>query len=128
MSAQPETLGHPFASSGAHDVFEAVAGVPIHESLDAATDRLEAVVVGLRELMAEPSVSNQATLIYFAADAALALCYADEGGQPFAIWPKPAVTQRFDRFVTECAYETAERATHPEVPQGRFKIHPRQIP
>lgn len=48
--------------------------------------------------------------------------HADEGGQPFAIWPKPAVTQRFDRFVTECAYETAERATHPEIPQGRFKI------
>lgn len=54
--------------------------------------------------------------------------HADEGGQPFAIWPKPAVTQRFDRFVDECAYETAERATHPEIPQGRFKIHPRQIP
>ena len=52
--------------------------------------------------------------------------HADEGGQPFAIWPKPAVTQRFDRFVTECAYETAERATHPEISQGRFKIHPRQ--
>ncbi|WP_367239230.1 BRO family protein [Pseudomonas fulva] len=48
--------------------------------------------------------------------------HADEGGQPFAIWPKPAVTQRFDRFVTECAYETAERATHPEISQGRFKI------
>lgn len=54
--------------------------------------------------------------------------HADEGGQPFAIWPKPAVTQRFDRFVTECAYETAERATHPEIPQGRFKIRPRQTP
>ncbi|WP_444757162.1 hypothetical protein [Pseudomonas sp. A014] len=54
--------------------------------------------------------------------------HADEGGQPFAVWPKPAVTQRFDRFVTECAYETAERATHPEIPQGRFKIHPRQTP
>ena len=54
--------------------------------------------------------------------------HADEGGQPFAIWPRPAVTQRFDRFVTECAYETAERATHPEIPQGRFKIHPRQQP
>ncbi|MFI8555820.1 phage antirepressor [Pseudomonas putida] len=54
--------------------------------------------------------------------------HADEGGQPFAIWPKPAVTQRFDRFVSECTYETAERATHPEIPQGRFKIHPRQQP
>lgn len=54
--------------------------------------------------------------------------HADEGGQPFAIWPRPAITQRFDRFVTECIYETAERATHPEIPQGRFKIHPRQTP
>ncbi|HDS1729858.1 TPA: hypothetical protein QEM47_002615 [Pseudomonas putida] len=54
--------------------------------------------------------------------------HADEGGQPFAIWPRPAVTQRFDRFVTECAYETAERATHPEIPQGRFKIRARQTP
>lgn len=54
--------------------------------------------------------------------------HADEGGQPFAIWPKPAVTQRFDRFVTECTYETAERAIHPEIPQGRFKIRARQNP
>ena len=52
--------------------------------------------------------------------------HADEGGQPFAIWPKPAITQRFDRFVAECTYETAERATHPEIPQGRFKIRARQ--
>ncbi len=51
--------------------------------------------------------------------------HADEGGQPFAIWPKPAVTQRFDRFVFDCTYETTERATHPEIPQGRFKIKPR---
>ncbi|TCT95661.1 phage antirepressor [Pseudomonas sp. LP_4_YM] len=54
--------------------------------------------------------------------------HADEGGQPFAIWPKPAVTQRFDRFATECTFETAERATHPEIPQGRFKIRPRHQP
>lgn len=53
--------------------------------------------------------------------------HADEGGQPFAIWPKPAVTQRFDRFVTECTYETGERAIHPEIPQGRFKIKPRAL-
>ncbi|MCV4290868.1 Rha family transcriptional regulator [Pseudomonas capsici] len=51
--------------------------------------------------------------------------HAEEGGQPFAIWPKPAITQRFDRFVGECTYETSERATHPEIPQGRFKIKPR---
>lgn len=80
MTTQPETIAHPFASSGAHDVFEAVAGIPIHESLDAATDRLEAVIAGLRDLMTEPSVSNQATLIYFAAEAALALCCAAHAG------------------------------------------------
>lgn len=51
--------------------------------------------------------------------------HSDEGGQPFAIWPKPAITQRFDRFASECTYETAERATHPEIPQGRFKIRAR---
>ncbi|PPS64455.1 phage antirepressor [Pseudomonas sp. BRM28] len=51
--------------------------------------------------------------------------HSDEGGQPFAIWPKPAITQRFDRFASECTYETAERATHPEISQGRFKIRAR---
>lgn len=54
--------------------------------------------------------------------------HSDEGGQPFAIWPKPAITQRFDRFASECTYETAERATHPEIPQGRFKIRARHQP
>lgn len=54
--------------------------------------------------------------------------HSDEGGQPFAIWPKPAITRRFDQFVEQCTYVTAERATHPEIPQGRFKIHPRQQP
>lgn len=49
--------------------------------------------------------------------------HADDGGQPFAIWPKPAVTQRFDQFVSQSTYVTAERATHPDIPQGRFKIH-----
>lgn len=80
MTTQPATVAHPFAATGDHDVFEAAAGVPIHESLDAATDRLEAVIAGLRDLMTEPSVSNQVTLIYFAADAALALCYAAHAG------------------------------------------------
>lgn len=51
--------------------------------------------------------------------------HAEEGGQPFAIWPKPAITRRFDQFVEQCAYVTSERATHPEIPQGRFKINPR---
>ncbi|MDH1551197.1 MULTISPECIES: Rha family transcriptional regulator [Pseudomonas] len=51
--------------------------------------------------------------------------HSEEGGQPFAIWPKPAITRRFDQFVEQCAYVTPERATHPEIPQGRFKINPR---
>lgn len=37
-------------------------------------------MAGLRELMQEPSVSNQATLIFFAADAALALVYSAHAG------------------------------------------------
>ncbi|NQD78377.1 phage antirepressor [Pseudomonas sp. CM27] len=51
--------------------------------------------------------------------------HSEDGGQPFAIWPKPAITRRFDQFVEQCAYVTSERATHPEIPQGRFKINPR---
>ncbi|EPJ8754266.1 MULTISPECIES: Rha family transcriptional regulator [Pseudomonas] len=51
--------------------------------------------------------------------------HSEEGGQPFAIWPKPAITRRFDQFVEQCAYVTSERAIHPEIPQGRFKINPR---
>ncbi len=48
--------------------------------------------------------------------------HAEDGGQPFAIWPKPAITRRFDRFFAECTLVTAERATHPEITGGRFKI------
>ncbi len=48
--------------------------------------------------------------------------HAEDGGQPFAIWPKPAITRRFDRFFDECTLVTAERATHPEITGGRFKI------
>ncbi len=80
MTSTPRTVGHPFATQGLHDVLEALSGIPLHESLDAATDRLEAVVAGLRDLVQEPSVSHRATLIYFAADAALALCYAAHAG------------------------------------------------
>jgi len=80
MTHEPQTLGHPFAISGDHDVLEAAAGIPIHESLDAATDRLEAVVAALRELMQEPSVTQLATLTYYAAESALALVYASHAG------------------------------------------------
>lgn len=48
--------------------------------------------------------------------------HAEDGGQPFAIWPKPAITRRFDRFIDECTLVTAERATHPEITGGRFKV------
>lgn len=80
MSNQPQTLAHPFATAGAHDVLEASGEIPLHESLDAATDRLEAVVAGLRELMQEPAVTQLATLIYFSAESALALVYAAHAG------------------------------------------------
>ncbi|MBI6920264.1 hypothetical protein JET68_15765 [Pseudomonas monteilii] len=80
MTPHPETVAHPFATSGAHDVFEAAAGVPIHESLDAATDRLEAVVAALRELMQEPAVTQLATLTFYAAESALALVYSAHAG------------------------------------------------
>ncbi len=51
--------------------------------------------------------------------------HADDGAQPYAIWPKADITRRFDRFVTECTLVTAERATHPDIQQGRFKLRPR---
>lgn len=80
MSTTPMTLPHEFHTQQLHSVFEAVGGIPVHESLDAATDRLEAVVAGLRELMQEPVVTQHATLIYYAAEAALALVYASHAG------------------------------------------------
>lgn len=80
MNHEPQTLGHPFAISGNHDVLEAAAGVPIHESLDAATDRLEAVIAGLRELMQEPTVTQLATLTFYACESALALVYSAHAG------------------------------------------------
>jgi len=48
--------------------------------------------------------------------------HADDGGQPYAIWPKADITRRFDRFVGECTFVTAERATHLDIEQGRFKL------
>lgn len=52
--------------------------------------------------------------------------HADEGAQPYAIWPTADITRRFDRFVAECTFVTAERATHPDIQQGRFKLRPRK--
>ena len=51
--------------------------------------------------------------------------HADDGGQPYAIWPKADITRRFDKFVTECTFVTAQRATHPDIQQGRFKLRQR---
>ncbi|MHC8348681.1 BRO-N domain-containing protein [Pseudomonas sp. RT4P38] len=51
--------------------------------------------------------------------------HADDGGQPYAIWPKADITRRFDRFAAECTFVTAERATHPDIQQGRFKLRRR---
>lgn len=48
--------------------------------------------------------------------------HADDGGQPYAIWPTADITRRFDRFAAECVFVTAERATHPDIQQGRFKL------
>lgn len=80
MSKLPQTLASPFATYGLHDVLEASGGIPVHEALDAATDRLEAVVAGLRELMQEPAVTQLATLTFYACESALALVYSAHAG------------------------------------------------
>jgi len=80
MSAALMTRAHQFHTHGLHSVFEAVGGIPVHESLGAATDRLEAVVAGLRVLMQEPAVTQHATLVFYAAESALALVYAVHAG------------------------------------------------
>jgi phage regulator Rha-like protein len=48
--------------------------------------------------------------------------HADDGAQPYAIWPVADTTRRFARFVAECTYETEQFATHPDIQQGRFKL------
>lgn len=53
--------------------------------------------------------------------------HADEGAQPYPIWPTADITRRFDRFVTDCTFVTAERATHPDIQQGRFKLRQRNL-
>lgn len=51
--------------------------------------------------------------------------HAEEGAQPYPIWPTADITRRFDRFAAECTFVTAERATHPDIQEGRFKLRPR---
>ena len=80
MNRSRETLCHPFATQGLHDVLEACGGIPVHESLGAAIDRLDAAADGIRELMQETSVTSQATLVFFAVESALALVIAAHAG------------------------------------------------
>lgn len=51
--------------------------------------------------------------------------HADDGAQPYPIWPTADITRRFDRFVADCTFVTAARATHPDIQQGRFKLRQR---
>lgn len=48
--------------------------------------------------------------------------HSDEGGKPYPVYPVADITRLFDRFVSECTYETEQFATHPDIQQGRFKL------
>lgn len=74
------TAEHEFRVQGKYAVLAAAGGVPVAHALDAATDHLEAVVAGLRGLMSTPECSDQATLMFFAAENALALVYGAHAG------------------------------------------------
>jgi hypothetical protein len=76
MNTELLTLEHEYCVRGPCAVLNAAGGVPVADSLEAATDYLEAVVAGFRDLMTTPECSNQATLVFFAAETALALVYA----------------------------------------------------
>jgi hypothetical protein len=76
MTTQLLTMEHEYSVRGPCAVLIAAGGVPVADSLDVATDYLEAVVTGLRDLMNTPECSDRATLVFFAAETALALVYA----------------------------------------------------
>ena len=80
MSAQILTLEHEYCVQHRMAVLEAAGGVPVVDALDAASCRLEAVISGLRELMNISECSDQATLVFYAAESALALVYAGHAG------------------------------------------------
>lgn len=80
MKAQILTIEHEHCVSGNHAVLAAVGGVPVVDSLDAASSYLESVCAGLRLLMNVSECTHEATLVYLAADAALALVYASHAG------------------------------------------------
>lgn len=90
MKNTPQTVDHPFSVQGLHDVLQAAGGIPVHESLDAAIDRLQVAIGGVRELIQISSVSNQATLVFFAAESALALVIAAHAG----VAPQNEIVQR----------------------------------
>ncbi|SCZ13261.1 hypothetical protein [Pseudomonas sp. NFACC37-1] len=80
MKSHILTLEHEHCVTGNHAVLAAVGGVPVVDSLDAASSYLESVVAGLRGLMNVTECTHEATLVYLAADAALALVYASHAG------------------------------------------------
>ncbi|TBU86780.1 hypothetical protein [Phytopseudomonas dryadis] len=80
MKTEKLTFAHEFMVRGNHAVLEASDGVPVTEALEAAEDLLDAVLAGLRDLMAAPPVSHQATLVYYAAESAAALVCAAKAG------------------------------------------------
>lgn len=76
MKTDLVTMEHPFCIRGNLEILSASGEVPIYDSLEAATEYLEAAVHGLRDLMCTPEVSNLATLTFYAAETALALIYS----------------------------------------------------
>lgn len=74
------TIEHPYSAFGQGELLAAAGGVPVVDSLDAATSYLESVCAGLRSLMNVSECTHEATLVYLAADAALALIYASHAG------------------------------------------------
>lgn len=48
--------------------------------------------------------------------------HADDGGKPYPVYPVADITRLFDRFVSECTFETEQFAIHPDIQQGRFKL------
>lgn len=80
MTTKLLTLEHLYCERGKDSLFSAAGQVSVTEALDAATDRLEAVLTGLAELMNIPACSNQAALIFYAAESAIALVYAGHAG------------------------------------------------
>lgn len=80
MNAQILTLEHEYCVQHRVAVLDAAGGVPVVDALDAATCRLHAVVSGLRELMNISECSDQAALVFYAAESALALVRAGHAG------------------------------------------------